>query len=521
VPQIDTGPKYFVETWCNEDFSKFEVKKTYGNLPFDILPVDFGSREGHGTKIYCDVVRNHIPVDDVMELLGSKFITDPDFNIYLNEHKIGLFDLEDAVIEEFSIEGEDEAIKIIRIESEHAGRLSRHHGVAWWVNKRLVGEHSWKGFEGAYLDGRKSEAKRFTFIIEANMMANEVLADWTGFRDTRRANLIKALVNEYILRSIQEVMQDARKATKKDIIGKHKDSIKRLSPLSKYQMGQFIDNIQMRCPTMSPKDLENTIEILAKMEMNMTGYDLLQQLAQLSTDDLDGLVSILDEWSISEAKIVLDELLKRLKIIEHMEALVDDPNTDELHELQPLFEKGLWIFGPEYESREYMANKSLARVVREMLGGGKVETPLKRPDFVMLEDSSLGFYSRDSYGETGEVNGLAKVLIIELKRGGFNITKKEWRQADDYTQEIKKSGKVDRITKLVCYVLGSTISCEEGTIGDQITIIPQAYSTVLRRAHARTFNLIKKIEEIKGVTESEYVDDEIKYVLSQQDITDY
>ena len=353
------------------------------------------------------------------------------------------------------------------------------------------------------------------------MMANEVLADWTGFRDTRRANLIKALVNEYILRSIQEVMQDARKATKKDIIGKHKDSIKRLSPLSKYQMGQFIDNIQMRCPTMSPKDLENTIEILAKMEMNMTGYDLLQQLAQLSTDDLDGLVSILDEWSISEAKIVLDELLKRLKIIEHMEALVDDPNTDELHELQPLFEKGLWIFGPEYESREYMANKSLARVVREMLGGGKVETPLKRPDFVMLEDSSLGFYSRDSYGETGEVNGLAKVLIIELKRGGFNITKKEWRQADDYTQEIKKSGKVDRITKLVCYVLGSTISCEEGTIGDQITIIPQAYSTVLRRAHARTFNLIKKIEEIKGVTESEYVDDEIKYVLSQQDITDY
>jgi len=113
------------------------------------------------------------------------------------------------------------------------------------------------------------------------------------------------------------------------------------------------------------------------------------------------------------------------------------------------------------------------------------------------------------------------VLIIELKRGGFNITKTERRQAEDYALEIKKSGKVDKTTNLVCYVLGSKISCEEGTVGEQITIVPQAYSTVLRRAHARTFNLIKKIEEIKGVTESEYVDEEIRDVLAQQVITEY
>ena len=514
--------EYFVETWRDNESSIFNVRKTHGNLPFDISYVRTQQQDGQGTKIYCNLIRNHLPVDDVKFLLGSKFITDPDFNIYLNDHKINLFDLKDAVIEEFSVEGEDVPIKIIRIESER-GRLSRHHGVAWWVNRRLVGEHSWKGFEGAYLDGRKSEAKRFTFIIEADIMTNEVLADWSGFKDTTRANTIQALVNEYVLKSIQELMQDARKATKKDIIQKHKESIIRLSPLSKFQMGQFIDNIQMRCPTMSPKDLENTVEILAKMEMNITGYDLLQQLAQLSPNDFDGLVRILDEWSISDAQIVLDELYKRLKIIEQMEKLVDDPNTDELHELQPLFEKGLWIFGPEYETKEYMANRSLAKVVRDMLGGGEIETPLKRPDFVVLDDSSIGLYACDSYDDSGEVNGLAKVLLIELKRGGSNITKKESRQVEDYALEIQKSGKVNDSTLIDCYVLGSTIDCDRRRVGnrEQITIMPQTYSTILRRAHARTFNLMKKIKTAKGFDESTYIDSEIKFVLAQQNISQY
>ena len=35
--------------------------------------------------------------------------------------------------------------------------------------------------EGAYLDGRTEQAKRFSFVVEANCLKPDVKADWTAF----------------------------------------------------------------------------------------------------------------------------------------------------------------------------------------------------------------------------------------------------------------------------------------------------------------------------------------------------
>ena len=161
--------------------------------------------------------------------------------------------------EEFEISGENEKVRILRLDSKKTGRISRHHGVAWWVNNRLVGEHSWKGFEGAYLDGRTSEAKRYTFIVEADLLRDEVKTDWTGFKETERSERIIEIVNIHILESIKNLMQDIRSSTKKLVLLEHRSSIKQLTVLSKEQIGKFVDNVQMKCPTMTPKDLSNTI----------------------------------------------------------------------------------------------------------------------------------------------------------------------------------------------------------------------------------------------------------------------
>jgi hypothetical protein len=62
-------------------------------------------------------------------------------------------------------------------------------------------------------------------------------------------------------------------------------------------------------------------------------------------------------------------------LIQRLEQLINDSKTDELHELQPLFERGLWIFGPELEGPQFMSNRALATIVREFFGGGTVEEP--------------------------------------------------------------------------------------------------------------------------------------------------
>lgn len=512
--------EYDIETWRNENASQFHIKRSWGESPYEIKFIQQYEKAGHGTKIWCNVSKNYIEGTAIRELLGSKFITDPNFSIYLNNHKIDLLDLQEGIEEdEYIIPGEDEPVRILRIDSKKTGRISGHHGVAWWVNKRLVGEHSWKGFEGAYLDGRTSEAKRFTFIVEADILRDEVKEDWTSFKDTQRANEIIRLVNSYILESIKKLMQDSRREVKRDILSEHRLTIKQLSNLSKQQVGEFIDEIQMKCPTMSRKDLSNTVEILAKMESSRTGYDLLQQLACLLPNDLDNLSNILDTWSIADARNVLEELEKRLALIAKIESLVEKPETNELQELQPLFETGLWIFGPEYEGVQFTSNRSLSTVMKNFFKGGLTNNPRMRPDFVALADSTLGIYNSDKYDEMGEVCGISKILIVELKRGSSTIHIDQIHQAEHYAYEIMKCGKVDKDTKIICYVLGSKVDCEHHSAGDNIQIIPRAYSTILRQAHARTFNLMNKIKDNKKILE--ITDEEIKELVAQKGVEEF
>ena len=112
----------------------------------------------------------------------------------------------------------------------------------------------------------------------------------------------------------------------------------------------------------------------------------------------------------------------------------------------------------------------------------------------------LGVYSSDSYDERAEVNGVDKVLVVELKRGGFEITRKEKQQAQDYASELRKSGKVQYDTTIMVLVLGTTVAPDAGTEIEEgkTRVIAHAYSTILHAAHARTFRLLEKIRQAKS-----------------------
>ena len=57
---------------------------------------------------------------------------------------------------------------------------------------------------------------------------------------------------------------------------------------------------------------------------------------------------------------------------------------------------------------------------------------------------------------------------------------------------------------------------EEKVEEGKTTIYPTTYSTVLRMAHARTFNLQKRIKEVRQ--EKELLDPEVEQVLGQDQL---
>lgn len=513
--------RYTIETWKDGTCNVFLVNRSEsaGRTPFIITPKNQLPREGHGTIISTELGhgQNYIEVSTVRDLIGSKFVTDPGFLIYVNEELVELTKIEHLVDTKTIQINNIGNIIIHCVDSQKSGRTSRQHGVAWWVNKRLVGEPSWDAFSDlAYLDARTKEAHRYTFIVEADILSEEVKEDWSDFKDTEKVKTVKSVAKEQILAWLRDLMKDVHKSRKIAIINANRKEFKNLPKESQYQVGKFVDELQAKVPVLDNRVLNATIEVLLKLEQSRSGFALLEQLSKLNPNDIDTLNQILEEWSVQEARIVLDELRRRLNVIASLERLVENPSSDELHELQPLFEKGLWIFGPEYESIQFMANKSLSTVLRKLIGDKEVKSkiPRNRPDFIALPDSSIGIYSHDSFDERGEVKGLGKVLIVELKKGGYDIGINEMRQADDYANEIRKSGKCKGAI-ITAFVLGTTIAYDaidpinKGNPTHTI-IQSETYSTTLRKAHARTFNLLEKIEKAK---KSELYDKEIEEVL--------
>jgi hypothetical protein len=496
--------EYWVETVKDGYLTRAHVARSQGASPFTMELEEEVPSPGHGTFIHTKAWRGAFDMDGgvVADLIGAQFVADPEFKIFVNGNEVTLTDLE-HLREESTIDVPGfGTVKVSRFDSNATGKTSKQHGVAWWVKRRLVGVPTWEGYGEPLLDARTTTAKRYTYVVEADVPPALISPDWSKIYATELTDEIRKQVYAHIKQDLLGLSYDDRRDRKRQALAASRETIKDLPLTSQDQVAKFADELQIQCPTLTDRDLDNAVRVLANLEKSRSGYVLLDKLSRLDPNDLDSLNEILATWSVSDARKVLEELRFRLELIEQLESLVEKHTTDELHDLQPLFERGLWIFGPEFESISFTSNRSLKTVIDRFFGlTGDLKEPSKRPDFVVLPDTSIGVYSSDAFDQNHQVAGIDSVIIVELKRGGFEITDDEKDQALKYAREIRKSGRVVKHTKIVCYVLGTTVDplVEDTEEGGRTYVYTRTYERVLKQAHARTFNLLQKIQSIKSI----------------------
>ncbi|OEC85689.1 MULTISPECIES: ATP-binding protein [Methanobacterium] len=500
---------FIVETWKNGQSSKFKIKRDKES-GFIIELVETVPKEDSGTKIYFKLNENYRDSEKIKKEIGARFLTDPLFSITINGKKIEFDDLEDN-LDEIPCKIDNETVKILKIKSNQKSRNTHFHGVTWILGKRRIKTTKWNKI----LDGRIEEAKQYAYVIHSDILKDELNETMSDFSKSDNSIRIQNKIMGCIKKSVSKIMAEERNNIKKKIITDNLSHIKAMGSIDQDEVGQFISELQEVRTAINPTDLKAATEVFIKIKQSKNGEKLFHQLNKLTIKDFDILSEILEKWTIKEARVVLGLIRSRLDLIEELELKCDNPTTLELQELQPLFEDGLWIFGPEYESIEFTSNKSLTTVVISLLKkkGIKIKESRLRPDFVVLPDSAISFHS---------CNEIDKILFIELKRGGFKVDLDERTQVEKYINILVNEGAISESTMIEAYVLGSTVVCEEVEVGKRknIKIIPMQYHKILDKAEKRLLNLRKKIEEEKNIKD-EPTDPAIKETLAQKTIVDY
>ena len=190
-------------------------------------------------------------VEELRQLIGSKFIVDPSLCINVNQQPVQLMSLEGLKTTDIPVEEpRDDHGSLHRLHRTLPQRQAP--GITWWVNQRRVGEPSWDRLdeEGAYLDGRTEHAKKFSFIVMADFLTpgQDVKADWSDFHANQRTNAVRDAVHRYVIKEIQAQLATTRKERKKTAIENSRELMGELPTISKKAIGQFIDEVQEKCP---------------------------------------------------------------------------------------------------------------------------------------------------------------------------------------------------------------------------------------------------------------------------------
>lgn len=466
----------------------------------------------HGTKLEVIVERNLPAVNKIRELISSRFLHDPQFVIEINRQTLSLDEL-DGLLDKTELATKD-GYKIYAnfIDSKKSSKKSIYQGIAFWQGGRLVGIPSWILGSIFYVDGRIAIAKRYTIVIQSNEISDLVKEDWSGFKDTDATNNLYKIVKEYTEKMFESVSKANIEETKATIKNELRAKLKNASPLALYEVDEVIESISINSPTANKESISIAVEAIVNLESSKNGQELLSKLSRLNEEDIAGLNLLLEKWSVKDALTVLSEIDRRLSIIEAIRKLSGDKTVDELHILHPLVTESRWLFGPEYDTPEYTSNRQIQTVVKGLFKGrldNNIEgvNIYKRPDIVVLADNtSVSITGTELFAKDTDLVTVNNILIIELKRGGFEIKRDERNQAQGYIEDLMALG--FNTAYYNAFVVGDTIADgvqRRSYVGDnkQGSIFVTTFMQLVDTAEKRMFGLRNKLsamyDEVPGM----------------------
>ncbi len=400
--------EYEVETMRAGRGGRYLVRTSEGKEPFVLVNQRLFKAETHGTVLSATVLRNLPDPDRIRKVLSARFLHDPRFTVVVNSISVPLWE-HSGLIDRDTLAVNGATVEVFFIDSTRAARTTQHQGIAFWIGGRLLGVPSWILGTRAVMDGRTRIAKRHTVVVKTDAFFDDVLPDWSGFKKTDRVDRLYEVVGDYVEGMFRRLSKERVRETAETVFRDYRDDIESLQPLGRIGVAEFVERYTECEPMVQVESLSVAVQAVIQMEKTRSGAALLEKISKLSEEDIEGLNRLLETWSVRDAATVLEEIDRRLIVVEALSRLSADKKADELHTLHPLVTESRWLLGPEFDSPEYASNVSLTTAVRELLKKRATDTtflnPKRRPDLLVLADATISAVATE---QSDDSNGLSR-----------------------------------------------------------------------------------------------------------------
>ncbi len=395
---------------------KSELAKSNYDLEKVPLPISSEScpKIKKGTKITLSVLNQnlHFPNPEKMkEILMWEYGRELDFDIFINDQKIGVLDLQGkSYTKEFEINGK-KAIVNYTITNKPIKRA----GLVTKVGGKAIGRPS-NFLSDDELIPKKLQNRVYGEII-CDDLEDDVTADWGAIVDNSKLfTSIKEETTKELKSSVDEVFATDMKMAR----ARYQRKInKELAKLPEYKQ-PFARKALYRTLEKFYGETEERINavisvMISAMEKDHY-WDIIQNIEDTRNSDVEKFATALSEFGFLEMSIVTSQAINRLRFLDEITVLIQNPKTLE-RDIHKALENNTWIIGDEYSV--IFSDTNLKTAIRNVLDKKyKGKKKLNRPDLLLGRTTSR------------------KLVLIEFKRPSFTLIRDTERQALEYKDEL-------------------------------------------------------------------------------------
>ena len=435
------------------------------------VEVENCDREKHGTTITLLGLNqnyNFPNPERLKEFLIRDYGRENDFKLKINDEDIGVLDLQGkSFVKEIFLDGGGKAILKYTITDKQI----KNPGIVLRVKNKIIGRPK------NHLSDDEIIPKKLQNRVYGEILCDELDDDVTAdhgaiIENSKLYKSIEEEVTKDLRNAVDEVFITDMKMAKARYQRKINKELEKLpeykQPFARKALYKTLEKFYGE----SEERINTVISVMVSAMEKDHYWEIIQNIQETRNSDIEKFAEALSDFGLLEMSIISSQTLNRLRYLDELNLLIDNPKTLE-KTIHKALENSTWVLGDDYNVifSDISFKKAIDTILNKRYKG---DNELNRPDLLMGRKLNK------------------ELVLIEFKRPNYTLNRDTEKQALEYRDELNAYFH-DRHIEII--LLGGKVKPNISSHNERGGVKFRTYLDIISVARNRLEWLIKELEQ--------------------------